>query len=200
MLCTTATANHRVVEDIVDQLGRDLYVLRGSLDRESLALVSAAPEPGAQRLAWLAETMPKLPGTGIVYALTVERRAPVTGWLRRQGIEALAYFGDASTEDKVEIERQLQTNELKCVVATSALGMGYDKPNLAFVVHFQVPGSAVAYYQQVGRAGRAIDQAFGIALSGREDRQIQDWFISTAFPRGSTPKQSWRSCRSAATG
>ncbi len=182
VLCTTATANDRVVEDIVDQLGNELRVLRGPLDRESLALdVVHLPSP-AQRLAWLAETVPKLPGTGIVYTLTVEDARRVTDWLRGHGIDARAYFGDESTETKVEIERQLQTNELKCVVATSALGMGYDKPNLAFVVHFQVPGSAVAYYQQVGRAGRAIDQAFGIALSGREDRQIQDWFINTAFP------------------
>jgi ATP-dependent DNA helicase RecQ len=183
VLCTTATANDRVVEDIVDQLGDDLLVLRGPLDRESLALdVVHLPSP-AQRLAWLVETLPKLPGTGIVYTLTVEDARRVTGWLRGHGIDARAYFGDESTEAKIEIERQLQANELKCVVATSALGMGYDKPNLAFVVHFQVPGSAVAYYQQVGRAGRAIDQAFAIALSGREDRQIQDWFIGTAFPR-----------------
>jgi len=153
VLCTTATANDRVVEDIVDQLGDDLFVLRGPLDRESLALdVVQLPSP-AQRLAWLAENLPKLPGTGIVYTLTVEDARRVTGWLRGHGIDARAYFGDESTESKIEIERQLQANELKCVVATSALGMGYDKPNLAFVVHFQVPGSAVAYYQQVGRAG-----------------------------------------------
>jgi len=182
VLCTTATANDRVVEDIVDQLGDDLVVLRGPLDRESLALDVVNLPNQAQRLAWLAENVPKLPGTGIVYTLTVEDARRVTEWLRGNGIDARAYFGDDSTESKVEIERMLQRNELKCVVATSALGMGYDKPNLAFVVHFQVPGSAVAYYQQVGRAGRAIDQAFGIALSGREDRQIQDWFISTAFP------------------
>ena len=182
VLCTTATANDRVVEDIVDQLGDDLFVLRGPLDRESLALdVVQLPSP-AERLAWLAETVPKLPGTGIVYTLTVEDARRVTDWLRGHGVDARAYFGDETTEAKVEVERALQRNELKCVVATSALGMGYDKPNLAFVVHFQVPGSAVAYYQQVGRAGRAIDQAFGVALAGREDRQIQDWFISTAFP------------------
>ncbi len=182
VLCTTATANDRVVEDIVDQLGEDLFVLRGPLDRESLALdVVHLPRP-ADRLAWLAETIPKLPGTGIVYTLTVEDARRVTGWLRGHGIDARAYFGDESTETKIEIERQLQANELKCVVATSALGMGYDKPNLAFVVHFQMPGSAVAYYQQVGRAGRSIEQAFAIALSGREDRQIQDWFINAAFP------------------
>ena len=182
VLCTTATANDRVVEDIVDQLGHDLLVLRGPLDRKSLALdVVDLPSP-AQRLAWLVENVPKLPGTGIVYALTVEDARRVTDFLRAHGIDARAYFGDETTEVKIEIERQLLANELKCVVATSALGMGYDKPNLAFVVHFQVPGSAVAYYQQVGRAGRAIDQAFAIALSGREDRQIQDWFINTAFP------------------
>jgi ATP-dependent DNA helicase RecQ len=182
VLCTTATANDRVVEDIVGQLGDDLCVLRGPLDRESLALdVVHLPSP-AQRLAWLVETIPKLPGTGIVYTLTVEDARRVTSWLRMHRIDARAYFGNETTEAKIEIERLLQTNAVKCVVATSALGMGYDKPNLAFVVHFQVPGSAVAYYQQVGRAGRAIDQAFGIALSGREDRQIQDWFINTAFP------------------
>src|SRR4051794_8340375 len=182
VLCTTATANDRVVDDIVDQLGDELLVLRGPLDRESLALDVVQLPSAAERLAWLAENIPKLPGTGIVYTLTVEDARRVADWLRGHGIDARAYFGDESTEAKIEVERALQQNELKCVVATSALGMGYDKPNLAFVVHFQVPGSAVAYYQQVGRAGRAIDQAFGIALTGREDRQIQDWFISTAFP------------------
>ena len=125
----------------------------GILERRRRDLAVQLPNP-AERLAWLAETVPKLPGTGIVYTLTVEDARRVTGWLRGHGIDARAYFGDESTETKVEIERQLQANELKCVVATSALGMGYDKPDLAFVVHFQVPGSAVAYYQQVGRAGR----------------------------------------------
>ena len=182
VLGTTATANDRVVDDIVEQLGHDLYVLRGPLDRESLALDVVRLPGAAARLAWLAETVPKLPGTGIVYTLTVEDARRVTQWLRAHGIDARAYFGDESVEAKVEIERRLQANDVKCVVATSALGMGYDKPDLAFVVHFQVPGSAVAYYQQVGRAGRAIGQAFGIALSGSEDRRIQDWFISTAFP------------------
>ncbi len=182
VLCTTATANDRVVEDIVAQLGTDLLVLRGPLDRESLALDVVALPSQAQRLAWLTAVLPTLPGTGIVYTLTVRDAEVVAGWLRTRGINARAYTGATATDVRLDIERQLKANEIKCAVATSALGMGYDKPDLAFVVHFQMPGSAVAYYQQVGRAGRALDHAYGIALVGSEDRQIQDWFINTAFP------------------
>ncbi len=182
VLCTTATANDRVVADIVHQLGDDLVVLRGSLDRESLALDVLHLPTQAQRLAWLAQAIPTLPGTGIVYALTVDDARRVADWLACNGIAARAYTGGDPTEHRLEVEEQLQQNDLKCVVATSALGMGYDKPDLAFVIHFQVPGSAIAYYQQVGRAGRSLDRAHAIALVGHEDRQIQDYFINTAYP------------------
>jgi ATP-dependent DNA helicase RecQ len=182
VLCTTATANDRVVADIVDQLGQDLVLLRGPLDRESLALDVIHLPSQAERLAWLAQAIPTLPGTGIVYALTIDDARRTADWLARNGIAARAYTGNDPNEGRLEVEGLLQSNELKCVVATSALGMGYDKPDLAFVIHFQVPGSAIAYYQQVGRAGRALDHAFAIALVGQEDRQIQDYFISTAFP------------------
>jgi ATP-dependent DNA helicase RecQ len=182
VLCTTATANDRVVADIVDQLGHDLLVLRGSLDRESLALDVVHLPSQAQRMAWLAQVLPTIPGTGIVYTLTVADAQRVAEWLRQHGIDARAYFGAEGSDAKQQIEEDLKHNRLKCVVATSALGMGYDKPDLAFVVHFQTPGSAVAYYQQVGRAGRAVDRAVGIVLAGEEDVRIQDWFITTAFP------------------
>ncbi|MDQ1385565.1 MAG: ATP-dependent helicase RecQ, partial [Actinomycetota bacterium] len=182
VLCTTATANDRVVEDIVDQLGHDLLVLRGALDRRSLALDVLHMPSQAERLVWLAQTIPMLPGTGIVYALTIDDARRVAAWLAQHGIAARAYTGDDPLDARLEVESMLQRNELKCVVATSALGMGYDKPDLAFVIHFQMPGSAIAYYQQVGRAGRALDNAHAIALVGHEDRQIQDYFINTAFP------------------
>jgi ATP-dependent DNA helicase RecQ len=182
VLCTTATANDRVVNDIVEQFGGDLLVLRGSLDRESLALDVLHLPSQADRLAWLAQRLPELPGTGIVYALTVEDARRIADWLQSRGIEARAYFGAEGTDAKLEIEAQLLANELKCVVATSALGMGYDKPDLSFVVHFQMPGSAIALYQQIGRAGRAIDRAYAIGLAGDEDARIQNWFIDTAFP------------------
>ncbi len=182
VLCTTATANDRVVEDVVDQLGHDLLLLRGTLDRRSLALDVLHLPNQAERLAWLAQAIPMLPGTGIVYTLTIDDARRVAAWLAAHGIAARAYTGDDPLEARLEVESMLQRNELKCVVATSALGMGYDKPDLAFVIHFQMPGSAIAYYQQVGRAGRALDNALAIGLVGNEDRQIQDYFINVAFP------------------
>ena len=182
VLCTTATANDRVVADVVDQLGSDLVVLRGQLERESLALDVVLLPSQAQRLAWLAAAIPTLDGSGIVYALTVRDALLVSDWLCAQGIAAAAYFGGEESANKQAIEEQLKHNELKVVVATSALGMGYDKPDLAFVIHFQSPGSAIAYYQQVGRAGRALPNAVGVLLAGEEDERIQNWFINTAFP------------------
>ena len=182
VLCTTATANNRVVDDIVSQLGDDLVLIRGPLERESLALDVVHLPSQAQRLAWLVDALPRMDGCGIIYTLTVRDAALVAGWLEHNGIAAAAYFGAEESEAKQAIESRLENNELKAVVATSALSMGYDKPDLGFVVHFQSPGSVVAYYQQVGRAGRALDRAVGVLLAGHEDAQIQDWFINTAFP------------------
>jgi ATP-dependent DNA helicase RecQ len=182
VLCTTATANNRVVDDIVSQLGDDLVLIRGPLERESLALDVVHLPSQAQRLAWLVAALPEIEGSGIIYTLTVRDAALVAGWLEHNGIAAAAYFGAEESEAKQAIESRLKRNDVKAVVATSALSMGYDKPDLGFVVHFQSPGSVVAYYQQVGRAGRALSRAVGILLAGTEDAQIQDWFINSAFP------------------
>ena len=136
----------------------------------------------AERLAWLAEHLPQLPGSGIVYCLTVADTQRVATFLRPQGIDARAYNAALSTEEREALEDALVANEMKALVATVALGMGFDKPDLGFVVHYQRPGSAIAYYQQVGRAGRAVDSAYGVLLSGREDDDIAEWFMRTAFP------------------
>ena len=182
VLCTTATANDRVVADIVEQLGDDLTVIRGELDRESLRLsVLDLPDP-AVRMAWLADRLPALPGCGIVYCLTVGDANRVAAWLQRKGIDAVAYTGEGEHTERVETEERLLANDVKVVVATSALGMGFDKPDLSFVIHYQAPGSPIAYYQQVGRAGRALESADAILLRGHEDADIQDFFIQTAFP------------------
>ncbi len=187
VLCTTATANDRVVADVSDQLRLgaatdQLKVYRGALARRSLRLeVCVLPEPAA-RLAWLAAWLPRLPGSGIVYCLTKRDTETVAEWLEAQRISALSYSGEVADEERVEAERRLLANEVKAVVATSALGMGYDKPDLGFVVHYQAPSSAIAYYQQVGRAGRGVDEAHAVLLRGAEDRRIQDFFIETAFP------------------
>jgi len=188
VLCTTATANDRVVADVAAQIP-GMEILRGSLVRKSLKLDAIRLGDQAERLAWLAHFLPKLPGSGIVYTLTVADAQRVADWLMKNGIEARCYFGGASAEEKIESEQLLLSNRIKALVATVALGMGFDKPDLGFVVHFQRPGSVVAYYQQVGRAGRAVEQAYGLLLSGREDDEIQEYFIQSAFPPAETVQQ-----------
>ena len=134
------------------------------------------------RLAWLAEHLPSLPGSGIIYTLTIRDSEQVAEWLRTQKIDAETYSGQLPNEQREILEQRLLNNEIKALVATSALGMGFDKPDLGFVIHYQRPGSVVHYYQQVGRAGRAISQAYGILLSGDEDQEITNYFIESAFP------------------
>jgi len=181
VVCTTATANDRVVQDIESQIA-NLHILRGPLVRRSLKLFNIKLDSQADRLAWLAHFLPQLPGSGIIYTLTVQDARRTALWLQQQGIAAQAYHADLEAQDRIIAEQRLLGNEVKALVATVALGMGFDKPDLGFVVHFQRPGSVVAYYQQVGRAGRAVDSAFGILLSGREDDEIQQYFINSAFP------------------
>jgi ATP-dependent DNA helicase RecQ len=181
ILGCTATANDRVVQDVAAQLGAELTTFRGPLRRDGLALSTVRLDRQAARLAWLAETIPDLHGSGIVYCLTVRDVQNVADWLRSNGVAAEAYYGDLGDASRLEAEHKLQTNELKVLVATTALGMGYDKPDLSFVIHFQSPGSPVAYYQQVGRAGRALDRSRGVLLRGLEDEDIQNYFIERAF-------------------
>jgi len=188
LLGTTATANDRVVEDVEEQLG-GIKVLRGTLVRKSLALQNIYLPDQATRLSWLAKNIGMMPGTGIVYTLTIRDANQVAEWLKFKGIEAKAYYSGVEHSDfensdqyRQFLETQLLNNRIKVLVATSALGMGYDKPDLGFVIHYQMPGSVVSYYQQVGRAGRAIDEAYGVLITGKEDARIHDFFRRTAFP------------------
>ncbi len=180
LLATTATANNRVMEDLQEVLGPDLNISRGDLNRSSLALQTIRLPGQAERLAWLAEHVPAMPGNGIIYALTVRDANQVAEWLKSRGLEVEPYTSD--TDNREELEQNLLGNEVKALVATTALGMGFDKPDLAFVIHYQTPGSVVAYYQQVGRAGRALDAAYGVLLSGSEEADINNYFIESAFP------------------
>ena len=188
VLATTATANDRVIKDVSEQLG-NLGIQRGPLTRETLALQTMRLPSSSERLDWLAEHIGELPGTGIVYTLTRRDAEQVANWLRQHNIPALAYYSDVTAEGfdnptayRQHLEDLLLTNRIKALVATVALGMGYDKPDLGFVIHYQAPGSIIAYYQQVGRAGRAIDRAVGVLLTGSEDDDIHEYFRESAFP------------------
>lgn len=183
VLGTTATANNRVVADVQSQLGPGLSIYRGPLVRENLRLQNIRLSSQSERLAWLAENLPKFKGSGIIYCLTVADTERVTGWLKKKGFTAEAYHaGNDGNINRSALEQAFLNNEIKILVATVALGMGFDKPDIEFVIHFQRPGSVVAYYQQVGRAGRALDKSYGILLSGNEDDDIQNYFIESAFP------------------
>ena len=182
LLATTATANNRVMEDLGEVLGPDLEVQRGGLARPSLLLQTIRLPRQVERLAWLAEQVPKLRGHGIIYTLTVRDAHQVAAWLQFRGIQAEAYTGRISNDRCEELEQALLDNRIKALVATTALGMGFDKPDLGFVIHYQSPASVVHYYQQVGRAGRALDAAYGVLLSGEEEAGIANYFIHSAFP------------------
>jgi ATP-dependent DNA helicase RecQ len=190
VLATTATANERVTRDVAEQLGTglggqaDVLVLRGPLDRESLRLAVVSLPAAHQRLGWLAARLAagELPGSGIVYTLTVAAAYETAAFLREQGIKVTAYSGKDDQARRLQAEEDLLGNRVKALIATSALGMGFDKPDLGFVVHLGAPQSPVAYYQQVGRAGRGVDRAEVVLLPGREDRDIWAYFASLAFP------------------
>ncbi len=178
---TTATANERVVQDVTTQLP-DLDPLRGKLVRDSLHIQTIKLDKKEDRLAWLVENFPDTHRSGIVYCLTTRDVEIVTDWLNDNDINAAAYHGSMDTERREEIEQQLMNNELDAAVATNALGMGFNKPDLEFVIHFQRPPNLIRYYQEIGRAGRDLDDAYAILLAGEEDDDIADHFIETAFP------------------
>ena len=182
VLATTATANARVVADVASQLGTDTLVLRGTLERDSLHLSVAVLPDAAHRLAWLADWLTTATGSGIVYTLTVAATEEVAGFLRSRGITAVAYSGKSDDAERRQAEDDLLNNRMKALVATSALGMGFDKPDLGFVVHLGAPASPIAYYQQVGRAGRGVERADVVLLPGREDEAIWAYFASLGFP------------------
>lgn len=182
VLATTATANDRVVNDIVAQLGENLVISRGELIRESLAIQVIKLQKKEDRLAWLAENIEKMPGSGVVYCLTKADCDLVTDWLNENNIKSEKYYADISKEYKAIILDKFQKNEIKVLVATVAFGMGYDKPDIGFVIHFQRPANIVSYYQQIGRAGRGIELAYAILLCGEEDEHINQYFINSAFP------------------
>lgn len=182
VLATTATANDRVTADLQAQLGERVFVSRGPLARDSLYLQVLPLESRAQRYAWILENLDRLPGSGIIYCLTQRDCDLLAGFLQSRGVSAAAYHSGIDSETNRETEEGFRTGRIKAVVATIKLGMGYDKDDIAFVIHFQMPSNIIAYYQQIGRAGRKIPRAYVFLMTGSEDEEIIEYFIETAFP------------------
>ncbi len=186
VLATTATANSRVVADVREQLHAgataDVPVIRGPLARASLRLGVVEMPSSTERIAWLAAHLDDLDGSGIVYTLTVSAADDLAELLRAAGHRVSAYTGRTDPEERERLEAALKANEVKALIATSALGMGFDKPDLGFVVHLGAPSSPIAYYQQVGRAGRATASADVLLLPGHEDADIWAYFATASMP------------------
>ena len=185
VLGTTATANDKVIADVSSQLGEGLPVIRGPLRREGLAFGVLDLPDRAARLVWIDKNLEKLPGTGIVYCLTTHAVDLVAGYLEQRGHRVARYHSgdDIDQEEKDESLERLLKNDVKAVIASTALGMGYDKPDVGFVIHYQSTDSLVGYYQQVGRAGRALESSIGIMMRGEEDKDIHDYFMKGSFPK-----------------
>ena len=194
VLATTATANDRVITDIATQLGvgagtNDTVVLRGGMDRPSLHLSVVHLDDQAARTAWLVDRLAELSGSGIIYTLTIGAAKELVEVLSGHGYRVAAYTGRTDAAEREQLEADLLDNRVKALVATSALGMGFDKPDLGFVVHMGAPASPISYYQHIGRAGRATSRAEAILLPGSDDRDIWDYFGSLAFPREEVVRQ-----------
>lgn len=182
VLATTATANQRVTTDVERQLGASTVTFRGTLARTSLRLSVIPGLPPLARFAWVADALDSLVGSGIIYVLTVAEAERLGSFLQSCGHEVAAYTGQMEPEARLDVEDRLRDNRVKAVVATSALGMGYDKPDLGFCIHVGSPATPVAYYQQVGRAGRAVKHAEGVLLSSPADERIWEYFATSSIP------------------
>ena len=188
VLATTATANDRVIDDLRVQLGGDVYVSRGPLMRDNLSIQVLKLNNKTERYAWMYENIPRLEGSGVIYCLTCDDCDEIAQFLNENGISAKSYHSGLKPKDKaqpdpnIETERLFMENKIKVIVATVKLGMGYDKPDIAFVIHYQTPSNIVAYYQQIGRAGRAIPRAYTFLMNGSEDEDIHTYFRESAFP------------------
>ena len=182
VLATTATANNRVINDLKAQLGQDVFISRGPLTRASLNIQTLRLGGRKERYAWLLQNLPKLPGTGIIYCITKQDCDHLAEFLNQNGIDSRSYNAGATDEANDEAIDAFYSNRIKAIVATTKLGMGYDKGDISFVIHYQSPSNIVAWYQQIGRAGRNLKDAYVFLMSGKEDDAINTYFIETAFP------------------
>ena len=182
VLATTATATEKVAQDIIQQMEGNVMYIRGNLMRENLILNVVRVFSEDDKLAFLARYVPKFQGTGIIYTGTRVNTEVYSNFLNRRGIDAVNYNAGFDPETRRYIEEGLLNNRWKCVVATNALGMGIDKPDLRFIIHTQIPASPIHYYQEIGRAGRDGKKALIILLYNPEDRELPEHFIENSRP------------------
>ena len=185
LLGLTATANSTTEVDIKQQLtmmGKELFVHRESMNRPNIRLTVVPTANMAVKLATLNELLQTLTGCGLIYCATRENTELTAEFLREQGVNAVAYHAGIDAQFKRSIQNDFLHDKYPVITATNALGMGIDKSNLRFIIHFDFPGSITAYYQEVGRCGRDGLPADGILFYDPADSKIQKHFIDSAQP------------------
>ena len=179
----TATATHKVREDIVERLGLEKYksFITG-FDRKNIIIVVREISGTSDKQIKVREILEKTPWVWIIYCSSKKHVVELSEYLLSQGIKTWIYKWDLSPEQREQQQNAFMNDEYKVIVATNAFGMGIDKKDIRFVIHYNLPGSIENYYQEVGRWGRDGKKSFWVVLASYGDTKIQEFFIENTYP------------------
>ncbi len=199
VLALSATATPETAADVLRQLGIEgAEVVNTGVERPNLVFEVAPTVSETAKRERLRRILHDTPGVGIVYVATVKLAEELFAWLTASGVPAGRYHGQMAAGEREETQDRFMRDEFKVMVATNAFGLGIDKPDIRFVVHYTIPGSIEAYYQEAGRAGRDGAPARAVLLYRVEDRRIQAYFLGGKYPRREESRRVYETVRGAA--
>jgi ATP-dependent DNA helicase RecQ len=196
-LALTATATPYVRSDIIQQLGLTKpQTFVSGFDRPNLSIEVVHTERERQKFAHIKGLAQRINGSGIIYASTRKSVEQVGMKLKDAGLSVVTYHAGMTDSNRIKAQDDFMSGRKQMIVATNAFGMGIDKPDIRFVVHYQMPGSIEAYYQEIGRAGRDGLPSTCVLLFNYADKNTHDFFIEGSYPNISVIKQVYDSLAS----